>query len=316
MALTESTVGQLSLDELVEAVNVIYRGKDIKRSMWDVWMHANHHSAGIAEEIRRSDRTALKEQVADFSLWLFTIFAKLQGEIGEQKPPDGEQERAIRISKKYSNVLWQRFPQICPFCFWRRSEAREDRQSEAFRRPCDCASHVDKKPSADQLRPRAIELSSFATASQSEMPHSIDDWELLFDKIFGGRLASLALPEIGLHLMEEMGEVSDAFARTYSYSNSKFVAGEPRWRQLKLEQELADVFSRLLALVHKLRKEEPSVSLARLIWTRYGSESEGKFICWLCQQSPCDCSIIIVPLDRSVEELIGLVREGSKGNVQ
>jgi len=49
-----STVGQMPLSAFVEAVNRVYSGKDVKRSIWDVWMHANHHASGIAEEVRRS----------------------------------------------------------------------------------------------------------------------------------------------------------------------------------------------------------------------------------------------------------------------
>src|ERR1700687_2058843 len=93
MGITTKTVGQMQLDELVEAVHGIYSVKDAKRSLWDVWMHANHHASGMAEEVSKENYGEdLMRQVADYAMWLFTMVKKLQGEIGIAKTPDMMQE--------------------------------------------------------------------------------------------------------------------------------------------------------------------------------------------------------------------------------
>src|SRR5207248_2378900 len=115
----------------VEGVNRVYSGKDEKRSIWDVWMHANHHASGIAEEIRRgASGQGLLREIADFTMWLLTAVYKLEGEIGVAKPGDGEQESLIRIGNKYSDLLWNRFPRCCPLCYGRRSGGDREKEKE------------------------------------------------------------------------------------------------------------------------------------------------------------------------------------------
>src|SRR5258708_1836862 len=97
---TSKTIGRIPLDELVQGVHAVYSGKDAKRSLWDVWMHANHHASAIGEEVRKgSTGGQLLEEIADFAMWLFTMVKKLQGPIGSAKPPnDSQQESLIRIA--------------------------------------------------------------------------------------------------------------------------------------------------------------------------------------------------------------------------
>ncbi len=132
----------------------------------------------------------------------------------------------------------------------------------------------------------------------------------------------LAPSEIVLRLMEELGEVSDAMIRMYTYSEKNFVNGEPNRRQLNLEGEIADAFSWLFALVEKLdslkqkthengkQGSEPttahtaSVRLSGIIWDRYGSDALNSFCCWKCKARECRCQIILVPATRPTEELM------------
>src|SRR5713101_6535910 len=110
MPVTSSTIGQMPLDELVEGVHAIYGSKDSKRSLWDVWMHTNHHAAAIAEEVRKESAEKLLREIADCAMWLFTMVKKLQGPIGIPKPPgDSPQESLIRTASTYSDMLWSKF---------------------------------------------------------------------------------------------------------------------------------------------------------------------------------------------------------------
>lgn len=108
---SSKTIGRMQLDNFVAAIPKIYRNKDAKRSIWDVWMHANHHASAIGEEVRKgtSGREILTE-IADFAMWLFTAVSKLRGEFGIPKGRESEQETLIRIAHGYSDLLWNKFP--------------------------------------------------------------------------------------------------------------------------------------------------------------------------------------------------------------
>jgi len=121
-----------------------------------------------------------------------------------------------------------------------------------------------------------------------------------------------------LRLMEELGKASDAMIRMYSYTEGKFQLGEPNWRQMKLEAQLADVFSWLFGLVEKLgrlkhactnHKVQPdaesldSPRLSEIIWRRYGSDDAHSFFCPFCKGTVCSCPIVLVPATKPAEEL-------------
>ncbi len=319
MPVTSKTIGQMQLDDLVEGVHGIYSSKDAKRSLWDVWMHTNHHASGIAEEVRKGNHgDDLLREVADCAMWLFTMVEKLQGQIGLPKSPDSPQESLIRIAISYSDMLWKRYPSVCPFCYWRRTAGTRQREQEpGFSDPCDCASHVPEKLDSLQKRLHARALNAFSRDNLARKPQQVDEWQKMFGTIFAASLKRSS-PQIALHLLEEMGEVSDALTRTYSYSESSFVPDEPSWRQFRLEEELSDVSSRLFVLAQKLNSEahRDDALLSQIIWHRYGSDALKSFVCWKCGKTSCSCQIIIVPLDRSIEELRGLIKSDENTRVE
>jgi NTP pyrophosphatase (non-canonical NTP hydrolase) len=311
--LTTETVGQLQLDELVGSVYSVYNSKDEKRSLWDVWMHTNHHASAVAEQIRKQELgDELLNHIADCAMWLFTMIEKLRGQIGIRKPPDTEQESVIRISDTSARMLWKRFPGVCPFCYWRRTGGSEQRGTDpGISEPCNCESFGRQKLTPDQKREHAASLIAFSQEHVTEQPSDVDGWQAMLAKVFGSQLQRLGPPEIALHLLEEMGEVSDALVRTYSYSEKGFTAGEPSWRKFRLEEELCDVLSRLFGLAEVLgRVSERDSRLSGIIWRRYGSDKVGNFVCWKCKEPQCTCPIIIVPMDRSVSDLQALIDSG------
>jgi len=157
---------------------------------------------------------------------------------------------------------------------------------------------------------------------RSAKPSGLDEWQEMFGAIFAKELVALSPTDIVLHLMEELGEVSDAMIRMYTYKEKTFRLGEPNWRQSNLEGQLADVFSWLLVLAEKLdilerergerqgqRKHAKlqraeSIQLSGIIWRRYGSDDLGSFYCPFCKMTACHCAIILVPDGRSLEELV------------
>ena len=149
------TIGRMQLDTFVEAIPGIYQEKDVKRSIWDVWMHANHHASAIGEEVRKGiSGGKLLTEIADFSMWLFTTVNKLRGEIGVSKEgEESEQESLIRIGHGFSDLLWNKYPGLCPVCYWRRTEGDRTKEADSgFRNPCDCLLHDVETRSQDRKR--------------------------------------------------------------------------------------------------------------------------------------------------------------------
>jgi NTP pyrophosphatase (non-canonical NTP hydrolase) len=319
MEYSHATVGQMQLDDYVAAVPNIYSTHDQNRSIWDVWSHTLHHAASVAEMIRKgAPSDNLFKEIADFSLWLFTTVQKLSGRFGEQKSPnETPADTFIRIESGCSDLVWHKYPRVCPSCFARTTEGDPSgKQSQEYLQPCDCLLHDADPQDENSTRQALAGVRSLSEDSCGDKPKNIDEWQEMFGTVFASNLRHLSLKDVALHLMEELGEASDAMIRMYSYVQKTFVAGEPNRRQLKLETQLADVFSWLFSLVEKLNRLEDEqrtssaasvtagpIRLSQIIWGRYGSDSLRSFYCPHCKDAVCSCPIILVPPTRPVEEL-------------
>jgi NTP pyrophosphatase (non-canonical NTP hydrolase) len=317
MELSHGNVGQMPLDEYVAVVARIYSKHDNHRSIWDVWLHTLHHAAGVAEQIRRgaADKD-LHIEIADFSLWLFTLVLKLTGRFGQS---DGRSETPveslIRIQNNCSDLLWHKYPKTCPSCYARRIAVGRIGEESLYPRACECSTQEPLPKGGKQRRERINALREHSKEISSEKPRSIDEWQEMFGTIFARSVEARSLTDIALHLMEELGEVSDAMIRMYTYRKDTFIHGEPNWRQSSLEAQIADVFSRLFGLVEKLNRVKIKIQsgvvqpyipvrLSTIIWERYGSDSEGAFHCPFCACVVCSCGIILVPATRPIEDLL------------
>jgi hypothetical protein len=325
MECSRTNVGQLPLDQFVRVVSTIYNGHDQYRSIWDVWCHTMHHAAGIAEQIRKGESEEdLYREIADFSLWLFTMVLKLSGEFGHPKGEfEGPQDRYIRIWNSCSDIVWHKYPKLCPLCHDKRiARANVAEVKLGDIQPCCCPPNPGTQESDDAWRRRIAAVREYSGQIYAEKPKGIDEWQGMFGAVFGDKLSLFSLSDISLHLMEELGETSDAMIRMYSYSPNTFVDGEPNRRQVKLEAQFADVFSWLFALVEKLNfLKQPvlgsgtadqemipqptrAIRLSEIIWQRYGSDSRQLFCCWKCKLPDCGCKIILVPNVRPSAELL------------
>ncbi len=219
MDLTDKTIGDTSIDEFVRIIPAIYAVHDKKRNLMDVWLHTNHHAAAIGEEVRKSRPGGkLLEEIADFSMWYFTLIGRLQGRMGDagDSDIDSERERLIRIDHSYSDLLWNKYPGMCPVCYWRRTKGDRVKEAKEIQRRCDCLLWDVEGRDQAQKRKHALALRDFAAEARGK-PRSVDEWQLMFGTVFGANLRHLDMSDIAFHLLEELGEVSDAMARMYTY---------------------------------------------------------------------------------------------------
>jgi len=219
-------------------------------------------------------------------------------------------EGLIRIRDTCSDLLWRKYPKLCPTCALQKITDKPENRLETLL-PCECASRKREIEYKNARRIRLSKISSYSTKIGEEKPTSIDEWQTMFGSVFAQSIAGLSFVEMALHFLEELGETSDAMIRMYSYTSDNFAVGEPNWRQANLEAQLADVFSWLFALIEKINRSEQdrgrgeqSVFLSQIIWDHYGSDDLHDFYCATCKHARCSCEIILVPDTRSSEELL------------
>jgi len=300
----------MQLDDYVRVVPQIYGRHDQDRSIWDVWCHTLHHGAAVAERIRKNvPPEKLFTEIADFALWLFTVIQKLSGGLGSRKSSsETPVESLIRVANNCSDLVWYRYPGVCHVCHARRTAGPAAQVDMA--NPCDCDWQLKDLRDKETKRSDSKALQEFGRANRKRKPKTIDDWQALFGHIFREKLRGLSKLEIGFHLLEELGEVSDAMVRMYSYTEGNFRRGEPNWRLARLEGQIADVFSWLFALVEKLNDAEAvapdgtRIRLSEIIWQRYGSERLRSFRCPVCNQGVCTCRLVFVPATRPIQDLL------------
>jgi hypothetical protein len=332
MEYTRSSAGKMQLDEYVDVVNKIYGANDKYRSIWDVWSHTLHHAAGIAESVRKSaPPEKLFNEIADCALWLFTAIHRLSGKMTEPEGQDnGPPETLIRIQSGCSDLVWHRYPAVCHTCYLRRTEGNRANENEATFAPCDCLVHPDNASYSKDTKRRALEsLWKVSEERLDKKPKTMDQWQEMFGQVFSATIDRVSLTDLALHFMEELGEASDAMIRMYSYKDkghdADFNPGEPRQRRFRLEAQVADAFSRLFAIVEKINRSVTNcdfrrelygsslttsgpILLSAVLWRRYGQDDLKSFWCRFCKNIVCNCQLVFVPANRSVEELLGLLK--------
>jgi len=325
MRITKDSIGGMVLDDFVTAVAGVYSLQDKKRSIWDVWLHTVHHAASIGEEARKyKPGEKLLVEIADFSMWLFTFVGKIHRPIGSTVEGQGIEESTIGTNMSFSDLVWNKYPGICPVCFGRRIN-----DGIKLTRPCDCFISPVETRDQSQPRPHIEKLREYAGQPDCHKPISVDQWQQMFQYIYEANLRHLSLTDIAFHLLEEVGEVSNAMVRMYTYNVQKLQElqkGDPVWQQISLENEIADVCSWLFTLVNHLQSivdiareyqrfvfgtivlQETKITLSGIIWRRYGSDPQESLYCpHTCKKTICECPIVLVSDKESLALLKTLV---------
>jgi NTP pyrophosphatase (non-canonical NTP hydrolase) len=316
MKITRDNVGNLPLDEFLTTVAGIYSKQDEKRSIYDIWLHATHHAASIGEEVRKfKPGEELFKEIADFAMWLFTFVGKINVPLGSASNPHGIEESTVRICDKikFPDILWNKYPGLCPVCFWRRFQETGGTE-DVHPDPCDCLLHEVETRNKDQEKQQIEKLYEYACSHKHDKDKlkSVDDWQKMFEDVYKANLRHIGLEDIAFHLLEEVGEVSNAVVRSYTYVGGELKAGEPYWRRRFLESEIADAASWMFTLVNCLELvpeiarefqkfvfgetvlREEKITLSRIIWKRYAWPRNSWHCPHVCQLPECECPINLV----------------------
>ncbi|MDP2641097.1 MAG: hypothetical protein Q8P39_00955 [Candidatus Yanofskybacteria bacterium] len=139
-------------------------------------------------------------------------------------------------------AVWNKYKGCCPYC-----GATEH---------CSCASNSTKP--AQWYRNESV-----------MRPRTVAEWQEMFRRIYGETNHTLSLTEIGLHLAEEVGEVSEAFYL------------RERDGEAPLHYEIADTIAWLFALANRL-----GIDLGALSWEAYPG------VCDTCRMRECACPLV------------------------
>lgn len=264
------------------------RGKDPEI----IWFRVLENASKVAESLRRYEYGNAFIYLAHMFCWTLGFCSLTR--------------------RNVKDTVWKKYPYVCPYC-------RKDREN-VFK-SCTCMGQrreIEETPTHEKERMLNEQiLAHFRTHFAKKKPKKLDDWVLMFAKIYDNANYSASVEHIGFHLMEEVGEVSRVFRRMGEYEKRVkrgFEEGTDinkarEQYELDLDYEIADVFSWMCALISKISSiieavenygemikiilprrravelKLPEVTLSSFIFSEYGMG------CPNCQQMMCseDC---------------------------
>ena len=121
-----SNAKELTLDDYIHDIHLVWNTLDRQRSIYDTWLHTVHHVSKLGEQVRRGRFDKLLDELADTIMWFLTFVGRLQ------EPPKTriiriEEERLFYTPMSLTDTIWSKYPNICPVCFFRHyKSAKED----------------------------------------------------------------------------------------------------------------------------------------------------------------------------------------------
>lgn len=304
--ITEETLSDATLDHWKEEFWFLYHKPDLKQNLHRVWSMAYEDATRVGEAIRENNMKDCLEHLAHTFCWIACFVAKLA--------------EGSRISKHFkipqfqrlSNVVWYKYPNICPTCFSERCI-------------CPLKKRLDK-PSEEEQR---IKLETFRDKPAPDF--SMERWEKMFERIYENAHFIRSLDELGFHLLEEMGEVEEVIRKIATWGGKKW-RDEPQEEedlvklQLRLVEEVADTVSWCFSIVRKIAKDArkyqelekdygrkrkralttftlPRLTLSQVLWNEYHREGRNEIVCHKCGERPCN-----------LEEIKWVLTDGDSSN--
>ena len=133
-----------TLDDLVHDSRIVWAAKDTERTIYDTLLHMVHHASKLGEQVRRGEYQAILDELGNTVMWFLTFVGKLQQPI-EERQKERWEEHLFYTPLRLTDIVWNKYPYTCHACYLRLFKER--RQTEAWKRPCDCL-----------LKPNIVEL--------------------------------------------------------------------------------------------------------------------------------------------------------------
>jgi len=300
---TTETLGLASIDDYEDDVFYVWGHVDRARSLLDIWSRVVEHTSRLAEGLRRDLYNRVQLELAGVAVWVMTF----TGQARRAALREGA-DHLIRVQSPLSEIIWFKYPGICPLCEKEKCVCLADLKTVEARHEKPDQAEIEKENKNRRQRVRTV-----AKQKLGAKVSSLDGLENMFEGIYTSNILAWPIEGIAFHLFEEIGEVTMAITRMYTYSEDEPNSAEYHERLLELENEIADVLSWLFSLSVKLKmvftsfdsyvKDQytgiqlriaPDIRLSSAILHKYCDTTEGgKLFCKThCKKQPiCTCPI-------------------------
>ena len=286
--ITKENLETSSLDDWVTEFYEIYKSKDRKRSVSDMWLHLVENASKVAEALRRNEYGMASSELAHVFAWLCSFVAKCQDTDLEANKID----KIYLLDEPFSDIVYKVFENLwCKVC----------RVS-----PCHCSVERVRYETVERSKIKLGErlASSIPSGERHKIPPTLDKWVEMFKNIYENSDYGYPIDYICFHFLEEVGEVCRVILGLSRFvGKTEDELTKPDSEELKklknnLKEELVDVFAWIASLVMKLqflRKvitgKEGQIKLSGIVWKEYKSPKENFLHCPkpYCENRPCIC---------------------------
>jgi NTP pyrophosphatase (non-canonical NTP hydrolase) len=340
----QSNKGQASIDDYFQDTITIWIRDREESSVFDLSENIYAHTSHVVKNVRRNQPEYVIDSIADTTMYLLSLLAQCHHS-------NNELDRPFHIDTNPSDIIWNKYPGMCPTCFdsrvtdalYSKEEVRHKPrqlttcdfyaidsclikwvQEYSDPMPCICLSkgtfpegrHQPLHKGTNYLDTLRVKYAQLLRAS-GHKPSSMLELEDMFTKIFQNTYSSFSLENTTSYLQEEVGEMAEALKDCYKYDTPvEPWYPEVEQRNLKLQDEIADVFSCLFVTFLKIKSwcieaEEyisklsadslstnttvsEAMTFSELIWSKYGRSKKSGEVweymkCPKCESRPCTC---------------------------
>lgn len=330
---------EASFDDYYYDFSAIWKRDFQERSAFDLWLHVVDHASRVARAIRKQQPAAVIDDIADTTVWMLSFIALCH-------MSENRIDRFFKLHATPTEIIWSKYPAICPSCFdfWLAGAALHTHNPETLSEDnetiqrlviekarnheraeyCSCmtrtanfrAEHeyiARNRASFDRFRV----LFARKLRAQGKQPTGIDELQRMFKDLYANYHEILTLDTMAFHLLEEIGETTEALKDMYTYDDSRepYTDRLADARRARLCDEIADVFSWLFTLALKIdatyvrhareywasispgramSASGESLTFADIIWSKYGQTENGgnweRLRCPGCRAAPCECA--------------------------
>jgi NTP pyrophosphatase (non-canonical NTP hydrolase) len=262
---------QASIEEYGAVVEDIWP-QDRDRPVWLLWLHLLSHATEVCEEVRKNRWHRVAKELSEVVVWWLTFIRRVT-----QRPPKNVTE-SVRIlpyiNLTPSDIVWYKYPGVCPVCFGRwiaancqpndeaaRVMSQKVREIKAYfkRNPsCTCLSaKQDVEERGEKFKHFTKKcLRAYARKVQASKPRSLRDTAEMLKLIFANNIEVLSVEEIAFHLLEEVGEGSKSLSAFFMQELEddkveEFLQGRQEL-VFDFAEEIADVLSWAVSLLAKI----------------------------------------------------------------
>lgn len=275
---------EASIEDYIRDVKVIWP-LNSRRSPLHIWMEVVGTAARVCEGVRKLEWDIVIDELAALIMWWFAFI----GRANDLDKGSGDFV-LFRIPDKAEDILWRNYPGCCPVCVATSIQNNPNHSIEQVLVNTTCTCLITKQ-SVEERAQDIKQLTARLVKETSQLrfedkPVTLFDFAEMFAELYQANIYLLSPEEIAFHLLEEVGEVSDAIVDATIHRQStirprpknenleEFIK-EAKEKMEHIEKELADVFSWSIGL---LEKSKQILSSASRLCNKFNEETINKAV--------------------------------------